>query len=209
MRIREKPGCATALVVALLVLGSFLAFRWWRAPSHGGLIVLSGSLTPPYVLEGSVELVASRAHPDCTSFKVQNPIPAYKSVAGHFQRLGDERYRMVMELREAPLGGFCEWRIELLVVHLYPRKHAGRGAQPFSLIPPFARTSFGDRPWWEPGPVKVHCRRSNRELECVDAVNAVHSVEGEGHYSLDIEVVNAPAPSREPIHDAGEQEGDE
>ncbi len=122
MRPLKGPGCAVALPIVVLAIGGFWAFRWWRAPGHGELVVVSGSLTQPYVLEGHVSLGVTRDHPDCTAFKVQNPMPAHDSVTGHFQRLGQDRYRMTLDLREAPLGGFCGWRITQLAVQVLPPK---------------------------------------------------------------------------------------
>ncbi len=189
-----KRGCAAVILAILLLAGGLLAWRWWRAPGHGGLIMLSGSLTAPYELEGHVSLRVSRDHPDCIAFKVQNPMPAYDSVRGKFQRLGGDRYRMVWDLREAPLGGFCDWRIEELAVHLAPWKSVRLSASPLLLTPASARPSGDERPWWKEGPMSVHCTDSGNKRSCPDAVNAIHDVEPEGQYTLDIEVIAAPAP---------------
>ncbi len=210
MRALKRPGCAAALLAVALVIGGFWAWRWWRAPGHGGLIVISGYLPPTYVLEGGVSVGVARNHPDCMAFKVQNPVPAYAGVSGEFRRLGHDRYRMVMDLRESPLGGSCGWRINAISVRLRARNGFWHGTFPLILTPPAWREPNDQRPWWKQGPMKVHCTRSGDELRCPDAINAIHGVEPEGHYQLDIEVVDTPRLPKEPPPDAGagEQQGD-
>ena len=83
---------------------------------------------------------------------------------------------------------FCGWRITQLAVQVLPPKDPFVYASPLRLSPPALREPNDRRPWWENGPIKVHCTRSGDELTCPDAVDAIHGVEPEGQYELDVEV---------------------
>ncbi len=176
------------LVGILLVVAAGAGYAWWRAPRHGGIVVITGRLPEPYVLRGGAFLRVARRDPECIAFPVQNPIRRAESFAVEFERRDGDRYRARIDLREAKLGGSCGWRIEQLGLGVYPSAHLSVGADAFDLISPSAREPGDDRPWWSRGATTVHCTRSPKRFRCADAVDAVYDIPTEGHLELDIEV---------------------
>src|SRR5690349_15687588 len=86
-----------------------------------GVVVFHGTLAPELRMEATASVETSRDIFLCKTHLLANPSRKRQNVEAVFRRVAKDRYELRFDLRDAPQGGFCEYKLRWVLIDIGAR----------------------------------------------------------------------------------------